>query len=683
MERILPDRAAPELGNEVLRLFDELRHGILDAVGKAEAIAEESGQAGNGARSHLVAARWAVDLARLNIVVVGGEGQGKSTLINAILGVAVTPEDASQPGTVAPVFITQGPAASPAYSVRIGDADAPRAVDQAAFRRLLLQAENRDNVEDVRAGYVQMRHVLLRRGLRIVDMPGIEGVSSRIADDAKAFIKANANVVIGVVRRAGGFGPMGRILKAMLPDDAEPEALVFNSDAMDWNKGPTTPKDEAVLRHYVEQQRRVVADHMLESWPALAHYPDRVFVLHLPSFQARQHGDAEREWVRSPVHDEEAERFLAQLWAHVRVHGISEVIGVAAQKAEAAVRELKTWLQLRRRLLAALTGDGSGQLAALRHDFSLARAAAQARWRHMAHEAVLRRRADETWHAIIPSLIDAREILVDAIRRVRRQAEGDGNRALPDDTARTIKAELDRVATAANERIDAAQQTALEDLLSVLLSDANKILEDIGVQFPIIQETIGTLAIDAEGIVRLKMGDIDPTTLERLMHGAGVAGTAALGGAAAGGAKAALLLAVAPVLGPIAALAAGATVTGVLAHTVITRLRDPHRRGLLRELDDLERRVGTIDTSGHGPLRTIWGGLIAELVDNVARLLETRLAGIAAVLDDPDVNHKRLALERADVDRLWHGIETLERTLDTILERATTLPDGGVRHEPA
>jgi hypothetical protein len=679
----LPNEIAPDPGGEVLRLFDELRLGILDAVRKADEIAEASGDAGTNARSHLLAARWAVDLSRLNLVVVGGEGQGKSTLINAILGVAVTPEEASQPGTVAPVFITQGSSVLPIYSVQIGDADAPRVVDQTAFRRLLLQASNRDNVEDVRAGYVQMRHVLLQRGLRIVDMPGVEGVSTRIADDAKAFIKANANVVVGVVRRAGGFGPMGRILKEMLPEGAEPEALVFNSDTMDWNNGPSVAKDEATLDQYVQEQRRIVADRMRESWPVPGDHPERVFVLHLPSFSARQHGDTEREWVKSPVHDREAERFLARLWAHIRAHGVSEVIGVAAQKAEAAVRELKTWVQLRQRLLAALTGDAGRHLPALRSDFAVARSAALARWGRAAHEAVLRRRADDTWHAMVPSLIGARETLVDTIRRVRRKAESDDNRGLPDDTIRAIKAELDRVATVANETIESAQRTELEALLSGLLSDANNILGDINQQFPIIRETIGTLAIDAEGIVRLKMGDIDATTIERLMHGAGVAGTAALGGAAAGSAKVALLVAVAPILGPIAALAAGATLTGVLAHTVITRLRDPNRRGLLRELDDLERRVGTIDTSDHGPLRATWGELVAEMAENAGRLLEARLGGIAAVLDDPDVNHERLVRERTEVSRLWQEIEALEGKLDGIAERAATPDVVWVRDESA
>jgi hypothetical protein len=476
---------------------------------------------------------------------------------------------------------------------------------------------------------------------------------------------------------------MGRILKEMLPDGAEPEAVVFNSDTMDWNRSPSAAKDEAILDQYVEGQRMIVADRMLESWPALGDHPERVFVLHLPSFNARQNGDAEREWIKSPVHDREAERFLAQLWGHIRVHGINEVIGAAVQRAEAAVRELKTWVQLRQHLLNALTGDGGRPLAALRNDFILARTAAQARWSHAAHEAVLRRRADDTWCALVPSLIGARETVVDAIRRVRRKAESGENRVLPDDTVRVIKAELDRVATIANETIESTQRIALEGLLSIFLADSNRILDDINVQFPIIRETIGTLAIDAEGIVRLKMGDIDATTFERLMHGAGVAGTAALGGAAAGSAKIALLLAVAPVLGPIAALAAGATLTGVLAHTVITRLRDPNRRGLLRELDDLERRVGTIDTSEHGPLRGTWGGLVAEMAGNVGRLLETRLGGIAAILDDPDVDHKRLVLERAEVSRLWQEIEALERKLDSIAERAAIPDVAWVRDEPA
>jgi len=670
-EGLLPDNMAANPGDGVLRLFDALRQEILDALARGERVAETGGDAGASARSHLLAARRAVDLSRLDLVVVGGEGQGKSTLINAILGVAVSPEESAQPGTVAPVFISQGTSDTPAYSVQLADAEAPLAVDEAAFRRYLLQAENRDNAEGVRAGYVQIRHGLLRHGLRIVDMPGVEGLSSQIAEDARAFVRANANVVLGVVRRAGGYGPMSRILRTMLPQGAGPEALVFNSDLMDWNRGPTTAKDEPVLRAYVEEQRKVVADQLRDSWPALAADPQRVFVLHLPSFQARQNGDRDHEWVRNPVHEAEAERFLARLWEHVRVHGVSEVIGVATQKAEAAVRELKAWLDLRRRLLAALAGSDGGEPLALRHDYVLAQADALGQWHRATHEAVLGRRASETWRLLSPSLIETREALVDAIRRVRHQADREAGGVLSDSLARSTKADLDRAAIAANERIESVQRAALQAVLSDLLGDANRILDGLNARLPIVRETIGDLSFDAESIVRLRMGDIDATTLERLMHTAGIAGSAAIGGAAAGGVKTALLLAVAPVLGPVAALAAGAAVTGAVAHTIIKRLRDPNRRGLLRELEALEQSVGTIDTSEHGSLRSAWGTLVRALATDVGRLLEARLASIAAVLDDPGGNRERLEGERAEVEALWREVNSLERSLDGIVERAT------------
>lgn len=658
--------------DEVLSLFDELRGEIVAVLQRGEEIARNTGGAGESARPHLLAARQAADLSRLNLVVVGGEGQGKSTLINAILGVQVAPEESDQPGTVAPVYITYGRSEEPVYSVQVGDSEA-RLVDHAGFRAYLLQAENPDNIKNVRFGFVEIRHALLKRGLRMVDMPGVEGLSGEIAAEARAFIKTNANAVLGVMRRSGGYGPMGRILRTMLPESAEAHALVFNSDLTDWSHGPGTPKEESEQRAYIERQRKTVVNQLSESWPALSEKPDQVFILHLPSFHAQQLRDADRVWVGTPVHDGEAERFLGCLWTHVREHGVGEVIDRAYQHADAALRELKAWLDLRRQVLSALQAGGA-DLAVLQRKFETAQMAALAKWQGQSDATLIESLAEEVWQHLQPRLVEARDTLIHAIHLAENKVGSRSDGALSGDTARAIKADLELAIAAQNEANDEAYRAAVDKLLEVMLLDANTILDEFNEQLPVVQETIGAVPIDSKNIVRLRLGDIDPSILESLAHVAGVVGTAVAGGV---GAKAGLLLVLAPFLGPIGALAvtvaAGASATAVVTHFALTRLRDPHRRGLLQGLLELRESITHIDTSAESELRRAWGETASRFASDVGRALKERIANIRSVLNDPTGNRHRVEAEHARVERLGKEIDSLEHKLGEIADRAASV----------
>lgn len=100
----------------VLEQFGSLRSTILEVISHGERLTEEL-PAMREAGKRFNKAADLVSAARLSLVVLGGEGAGKSTLIRGILGAELSPIEADEAGTVAPVFITYGKSAEPAFEV--------------------------------------------------------------------------------------------------------------------------------------------------------------------------------------------------------------------------------------------------------------------------------------------------------------------------------------------------------------------------------------------------------------------------------------------------------------------------------------------------------------------------------------------------------------------------------------
>ena len=89
-----------------------------------------------------------MDASRLNLVVIGAEGHGKSTLIHAILGDELSPREKNEPGTVAPVYIEGANVAQSEFLVEVLGPDGPVAVrcrDREEFFSYIRQAANPEN----------------------------------------------------------------------------------------------------------------------------------------------------------------------------------------------------------------------------------------------------------------------------------------------------------------------------------------------------------------------------------------------------------------------------------------------------------------------------------------------------------------------------------------------------------
>jgi hypothetical protein len=656
---------------DVLQLFGALRSDILEIVRHAEAMCAEAGRAGELARSHLTQALGAVGEARLNLVVVGGEGQGKSTLINALLGQELTPVSEVEPGTVAPVFIQHGPSPGSEFEVQLEGETKPRCMaGQREFDEYLLQANNEKNKKGVVSGTIRVAHELLANGLKIVDMPGTEGASPAIHEMAQRFIKEQAHAVIGVLRRAGGYGSFSRIRKDMLPPDRDPQAIVYNSDNENWKR-----KTEAERHEFVTKQRGVVIKKLQEGSPDLCISEDHIFVLHLPTFRALQLRHVDEVEVDSAMHEAEVARFQSFVWAYMRDNGVGEVIREAQQAAEDAIHELQDWLGWRKQVLDTIEQGGEAY-DSLRADLAEGLRAARDHWDSRAWQEAVDALAAKAWSTVKGAIVAHREALQDIVHELRGQLERSEGR-LSRDQAVTLRSGLDQQLRTCQEQLAGVQSTELEGFAQIFIGHANQALGLVNDRVPVLRETVGKILITPEEVIRVQLGSIDPGLLHRVgqivaVGGSGLGLAAACGaipgfaGMFAAGNLALLLPFMNPVTGWFVGLAAGAAI----GYGLYRQLRDPHREGLRRALDQLQQDIVKSDTTDQGEPRQRWEKSARAIVQAIAATLEKRLAGIENVFAAPTQNRSRLAGERQEVEALLAELSGMERALLRIVQRA-------------
>ncbi|MQA64089.1 MAG: dynamin [Actinophytocola sp.] len=112
----------------------------------------------------------------MHVVVVGEFKQGKSSLVNALVGAAVCPVD-DDVATAVPTYVRHG--AEPSAEL-IFDGEPPRrepiAVNE--VRRWVVEGEPDANAEQVAGAEIRLPRRLLEPGLVLVDTPGVGGLGS-------------------------------------------------------------------------------------------------------------------------------------------------------------------------------------------------------------------------------------------------------------------------------------------------------------------------------------------------------------------------------------------------------------------------------------------------------------------------------------------------------------------------
>jgi GTPase SAR1 family protein len=174
--------------------FFNLRKRVLAAADELEGIA--SGSDVQSATLAVTEARSRMRAAAYLVAVAGPQRVGKSTLVNALLGVSVSPV-ADYPTTAVPLLFDAGNAVG--AEVAFADRRIVRVEASAdALRPYAAQQENDANDKRVRLIRVTLPNDMLSKGVSLLDTPGLHDASELVRDVTDRALK-DADAVLYVL----------------------------------------------------------------------------------------------------------------------------------------------------------------------------------------------------------------------------------------------------------------------------------------------------------------------------------------------------------------------------------------------------------------------------------------------------------------------------------------------------
>lgn len=654
----------------VLEEFATLRADVLDLLRRAEQSGAALGPNAAQVRPLFEAARRSVDLGRLNLTVIGAEGVGKSTLINAIAGADLTPRERDHPGTVAPTYAEAGESKEPVYLVTLraedGSERSHRCADLAEFRGYLLQHENRENERGVIRGIVRYDHPALRRGLRLVDMPGVHASSPLVNQEARRFLAEETHAVVAVTYGRTGYGALHEVFNDLAVQRDLVQAVVVNQELGYFATNGLQLLPESELRAKLEETRQAASEEL--GIPA-----ERVFLINLASFyNERVHGAAP---LASAAHEEEVARFQRHLWRYIRENGVAEVIDRAADDATTALHALYARLDLGARALGALGDGDKGAAKRLAGEFKAARGRAADAWRSVSGANVAAAVAAQQWPSLKAAADHARDSITTAIDRSLAELNESSGR-VSGRQADAWKGRLQTEILHERDQLDQAYGDALRAVLGYYSAHADAALAGVYEQVPLLAdaEPADRLIVGGSGLLLAQLGQMEPGTLERIAKWGAAGGAGALGGKVAGGGGTAILVA-ALGMNPIAALAVGGVFGTSTALLIWRFVRDEHREALQAGLTRYRSgALAALDTSPGGALRKEWDGAVESVAGRVGAHLEAQLSGVGALLSEPaGAGATALRERRGAVETALRRIDDLRAELDGIRARAEAL----------
>lgn len=256
--------------------FFHLRQHVLNTAEKLQSLAKASG---------IESARIVVDQVRSElrasaymVAIAGPQRVGKSTLLNALLGMDVSPV-ADYPTTAVPLLFEAGEQSKANIVMEDGTSTMVEASSD-ALRPFAAQQENDANNKGVRLVHVTLPNEMLARGISLVDTPGLHDASLAVREVTKSAL-TNADAVLYVLDASlGAKFKIGEAevddLTALQRSKERVLVLLNQSDAL----GDTRRKP---LYEYLEKQLR-----KYNLWDALPAKP--LFVSGRDAWTARQNG---------------------------------------------------------------------------------------------------------------------------------------------------------------------------------------------------------------------------------------------------------------------------------------------------------------------------------------------------------------------------------------------------------
>lgn len=667
----------------VMKRFSDLRGQILQVLGEGVTLTESLGSRKALVSASFEGARRSVDLSRLNLVVIGGEGHGKSTLIHAVLGTELTPREGNFPGTVAPVYIEWGNVTEPEFTIVVETPDDKGGVRQtiqpchggdAEFRSYILQRDNPGNKKNVAKGLVRCNHPMLQQGLRLVDVPGLEGVSTSISRDSREFISQNAHAVIGVVK-GREFGPLIRLIDTFIkrsPKDKDSgwmQAIIVNQPRDFYDACDTADQLNGAIRECAS-----AAGMILERDGGIDFDPQKMFVLHLPSVVNLRENKPTK--VAAEFVQPETRRFDRSLNAYIRDNGVLAVITQGAAEARRALGDLHEKLRIRHNVLDTLLNGDESEGRRVTAQFDQAAAAARARWQaHVVEDNVVAI-AEEHWKALKPVIDQVRDSILTEINAVQREVEATEER-INKTKAKEIEKNLSAKINSITDQIQSATEQAIRKVVADFCVDANNVMKHLYAEVPVLD--VGGDGIDLitpERLVDATLGSMEEGMLDKFGKGAAIGGGALVGGKvaiavfaakagagalAAKGAAGAVAVAFPPV-GAAMLIIGG----GYGAYKLWGLIRDGQKAAVLKRLTECRGQVHNLDTSRGSQVHTSWIEVVKGCVDEVGSFFESQVSEVEQVVKVPKDGAGKLkeGLEQTAV--AINGVRMLEQRLTRI-----------------
>jgi len=644
---------------QVLEQFDKRRKQILHVLNQAQQFAESLGALQDHITQLLKVANASIDQKRLNLVVIGAEGHGKSTLINSITGQVLTPQSEQHPGTVAPLFLEFSPHEMPVFAVKLGDKDDLKVCKTLEeFCDFVLQKNNRDNHKKVLWGRISCNHPILAQGLRLVDMPGVEGVSPAIALEAQQFIKKQAHAVVAVARDRG-YGSLARVVDNFSTDTLVVHALISN-----WSLDYWIGKSEEEVANFIHNQASLMPDYIQREGSEIDISSDKIFVLHLPSFCQLQRSLPPQ--VTSAAHQREAEAFIKTFWDYVQANGVDEVILDTIGTVERLLGEIDAFLAIRQDFLTALVEGDERTAINLRASFDRSKANALIEWKKVYQTGVSEAIAAAAWHGfqnnphlgsvlksithqeshpLKKALDNFRDQMAGKINEVHKQVLSKEGKVRKQE-AQTIQADLNRFTADQQTHLNEDQEKILVDILNYYCGHANQTLRHFFEELPVLRQTVTSDdSFTPDALVAFEIGKMEPGVLAKLRDASVVGGVSLVAGSLAGnltGTAGTAVLVSLLGLAPPVALMAGVVGGGVLAFGLLNLLLDQHRPAVLKELQKCKSEIQAIDTSDGSNAQLAWNKTVTTLAERVHEFLIAKFDNIQRILTDPGINRDQL-----------------------------------------
>lgn len=693
-------------GSGALDAFGAARSRLLDSIHDGRRIAARMMPQNPGLLRMFEEAAKAVDDCRLNLVVLGAEGVGKSTLVNALLGAPVTPQEGIQPGTVVPVVVEWADTDSVRYSVALDTLPVREigCADFDAFSDYVLSDRNHDNHKRVLRGHVRMRNSLLENGVRLVDVPGLEGVSSRVAEQLHEFLGKEAHTVIGVCRDRF-YGPLFRATEQWAGTDLRFAALVANWSFDAW--GRNADRQETWMEECRTAVRRVMAeDSDAEVDPA------NVFVLHLPTLLEATPRDLR---VGGRPLRAEARRFVRAVTAYTTRNSADALLFEAHGRAVGALAELEAFLTFRAATLRAVLSPDPSAAGNLARQVAEARRTAEEAWAGTSGRAVAVTLAGRHWPAYRGAMRRARADLLDVTSRIEAEVLTERKRL-----SKPVVAAAERTLSDAVAKHDEIAFTsfgyAVQPVLDHYNGHAEHALRIFFERLPLCRPSrdplVGPPGRQGDAVQVPELGDDSRAKLKR-GAGAGAAAAAgaaavgyglttagitislgetaavALGGLLGGGSAAAVAVggagtgtaaggtAVAGtalglgalILTPVGLLLTGTLVAGALGYGVFSWFRVGSRHAFKRGFDSMRRQLCELDTADDGALHRMFLDACRAIADEVSCRLAERFDALEALASPGDGEAARLRREAAGITQERKRIVGIGRDMDRALRR--------------